>query len=154
MLDFKKIFVNMSTICNSLYRVQILTKITPSKEKKKRRENVPYKKQIPQAKQIRMWPVTFNVLYLILCKFPELVPGLENIVWARRDLNGQIAQVPHPIEAKIEMQRGKLTCIYKGTYHLAMSGTRVLTLNSCFFTLRRTQLAGLYRDFDLPLIIA
>lgn len=34
MLDLKKIFINMSTICDCLYRVQILTQITPSKVKK------------------------------------------------------------------------------------------------------------------------
>lgn len=51
------------------------------------------------------------MLYLIFCKCPELVSDLENIHSARRDLNGQITQLPHSIEVKVEMQRGKcLVC--------------------------------------------
>ena len=69
----------MSAICNILYRVQILRRITPSKATtttKNEEEKTPHKKQNQQTKQIRMMPVTFNMLYLILCKCPELIPDL------------------------------------------------------------------------------
>lgn len=107
---------------------------------------MPHKKQIPQTKQIRMWPVTFNILYLILYKCPELVPDLQNIFSAKRDLNEPYSPIPSKL--KLKCKEGKCL-VYEGAYSIAVSGTRVLTMNSWFFMLR-TWPRGMYRFWSAP----
>lgn len=110
MLELKKSFhqqVN-NTMQTSIQSTN--TNFTSSKVKKNEREMMLYKKN-QQTKQIKMWPVTFNMLYLIFCKCSELVPDVKSIISIRKDLNGQIAQLSHSIEAKIKMQRGEVDLI-------------------------------------------